>query len=124
MAVFVHGSVSTLSLDGQALSTVLDSVTLDQNVALHSVTALGDNSDEVISGLKSWSIGVSGSFSAVEDALIFAMFDGAEIAVAFVLGGITYSGNGFLESYSTNNPVGDKVSWSGTVKGNGDLGRA
>jgi hypothetical protein len=124
MATFIHGSDSTITLDGQTLTTVVDSVALDQNVALHSVTSLGDNSEESISGLKSWSVQVAGSYSAVEDALIFAMFDGSEIAVSFVLGGVTYSGNGFLESYNTTNPVGDKVAWSGTVKGNGDLGRA
>ncbi len=124
MATFVHGKGSTITLDGQALTAVVDSVVLDQSVALTSVTSFGDASDEFISGLKSWSVNVSGSWAATEDALVFAMFDGSEIAVSFVLGGITYSGNGFLENYNTSNPVGDKVSWTGTVRGNGDLGRA
>ena len=103
---------------------MVDSVSLEAGVALASTTALGDDSDASIAGLKSWSVSVDGHFDATKDALIFAMFDGATIAVSFVLGGITYSGTGFMESYSISNPVGDKVAWSGSVTGTGNLARA
>jgi hypothetical protein len=99
---------------------------MNKDVDLAEVTKFGDNDKEYIAGLLSGGLQVSGHYDATADALLFAMFDGAEIVVSWSpdAGTTTWSGNGFLSSLQIGAPVGDKVSWSGTVVMNGALTRA
>ena len=123
---FVHGSNATISLDAQALTTYTDNVSFNADVDLAELTVFGNDDKAYIAGLKSGGLQVSGHFDATADALIWAMFDGAVIAISWSPdgGSTTYSGNGFLSGYQIGSPVGDKVSWSGTVVFSGAIGRA
>ena len=123
---FVHGSNATISLDGNALTSYVDSVGFDNNVALANVTAFGDDDDNHIAGLKSHSLSVSGHYDATQDSNVWAMFDGATVAISFSPDGgtTTYSGSGFCESYNISAPVGDKVSWTCTIRASGAITRA
>lgn len=123
---FQHGSNATISLDGQALTNYVDNVGFNSDVDLAETTTFGDDDKEFIAGLREHGLNVSGHYDATADALLWAMFDGATIAFSFSpdAGTTSYTGNGFLQSYQIQAPVGDKVSWTGNVQISGSVSRA
>lgn len=121
---FTHGKNATITVDATALTTFIDSVGFNSNVSLADVSALSNDDEAFVAGLRNHGLALAGHFEATADAALWAMFDGAVVAWSFVVGAITYSGNAFLERYSIANPVGDKTSFSGTLKVSGPVGRA
>lgn len=123
---FVAGKNTTISLDGTALTTYANSVGFDNSQGTSEVTAFGDSDREYIATLKEHGLTVAGSFDATADAAIWAMFDGATIAVSYSPdgGSTTYSGSGFLTNYTVNSSPDEKVAFTGTVQFSGAVSRA
>ncbi len=126
----VHGKDTTLSMDDTSntptdISSYVDSSSLQRIVALAITTAYGDEDETHIAGIGSATIPVSGPWDATFDALVGTTTQMKTArTIAYVMGGVTFSGEAFLENYQIDNPVGDKVAWSANLRFTGAVGRA
>ena len=123
---FVHGSNATLSLDGTPVTVYTDQTTVTRNGETADVTAFGNDDRAFIAGLRGATLDFAGHYDAAFDAVLHGALDQASIAWAYSPDGgtTTYSGNGFLTSYTVGASVGDKVSISGNLQVSGAVGRA
>jgi len=123
---FVHGSNGVLILDGTTVSTYTDQTTITRNGETADVTAFGNDDRAFIAGLRNAQLDFAGHYDAAYDSVLAGAMDQASIAWSFSPDGgtTTYSGNGFLTSYSESASVGDKVSVSGSLQVTGAVGRA
>lgn len=123
---FVHGSNATLSLDATPVTVYTDQTTVTRNGETADVTAFGNDDRAFIGGLRGASVDFAGHYDAAYDAVLHGALDQALIAWAYSPDGgtTTYSGNGFLTSYTVGASVGDKVSISGNLQVTGAVGRA
>lgn len=123
---FVHGSNATLSLDGTAVTTYTDQTTLTRNGETADVTAFGNDDRAFIAGLRNAQLDFAGHYDATADGVLAGALDQASIAWSYSPDGgtTTYSGNGFLTSYTVGATVGDKVSLSGSLQITGAVSRA
>ena len=125
---FAHGSNSSITVDGTDLSTYTDSVSQVGAVATADVTAFGNDDAAFIAGLKSGSWSLAGHFDPTADAALYAMFDGAVVAIIYGPAGTTaglpkYTANAFVTDYTIGDPVRDKVSWNASFTRDGALTR-
>lgn len=122
----VHGSNSTFSVDGTAITAYTDNVSFSRDVDLADITAFGNDDKAYIAGLEGATINASGHWDATADAVHNGLFDGASVAWAYSpdAGTTTYSGNAFVTNHTQGSPVGDRVSWSVSLTVTGAVGRA
>jgi hypothetical protein len=123
---FVHGSNAVLVLDGTTVSTYTDQCTVTRNGETADVTAFGNDDRAFIAGLRNATLDFAGHYDAAYDSALAGALDQASIAWSFSpdAGTTTYSGNGFLTSYSVAASVGDKVSINGSLQVTGAVSRA
>ena len=123
---FVHGSNSTLSIDGTAVSAYTDNFSISRDVDTAEVTAFGNDDKAFIAGLEGATMSASGHWDATADAALHGTFDSAVVAWSYSpdAGTTTYSGNAFTTNYTCTSGVGDKVSWTWSGVVSGAVGRA
>lgn len=123
---FAHGSNSTLSVDGTAITSYTDQATLNRLQELAEVTSFGDDDKAYIGGLRGATVACSGSWDATGDAALWGTFDAAVVAIAYSpdAGTTSFTGNAFVTNYSITSGVGDKVSWSCSLTFSGAVSRA
>lgn len=134
MAVFVLKNCF-VKLNAVDLSDHVRSVTLNYEAADLDTTAMSDNSQNRIAGLKDWSAEIEFNqdhAAASVDATLFSLVGAAAFAVEFRsdAGAVAatnpkYTGNAILTSYPPiGGSVGDVSTAKVTVMGDGDLTRA
>lgn len=123
---FVHGSNSTMVVDGTTVSSYVDNVSFSRDVDLAEVTAFGNDDKAYIAGLEGATLSITGHWDATADAALHGTFDAASFAWSYSpdAGTTTYSGNAFVTNYTQNSPVGDRVNWSLSATITGAVSRA
>ena len=126
----VHGKDTTFSIDDTGgsptdVSAYVDTSSLSRAIELADTTAYGDEDRTFIAGLASATIPIGGPWDATFDGYVGTTTQ-QKVARTFsyVFGGVTYSGEAFIENYTVDNPVGDKVAWSANLQVTGAVGRA
>jgi len=126
----VHGKDTTFSLDNTSdsptdISAYVDTSSLQRAIELADTTAYGDEDRTFIAGLATASIPIGGPWDSALDAV---MGTSTQMKVdrdfSYVFGGVTYTGDCFVENYTVDNPLADKVTWSATLRITGAVGRA
>lgn len=128
----VHGKDAHWTWNSVNLSPYMTEGTLSMEVENAETTTMGDSYVERLSGIKDWSVDVSGVWSgtaAEVDATLggaigtsaAGLFKGNSAAVG--ANNPSYSGNAILTSYEISADIGDAVAWSATFEGNGTLTR-
>ena len=124
-----------LSINGVDLSNDVQSVTLNYEAEEQDSTTMGDDTREMLGGLKNWSMDVSFAqdFAASQvDVTLFSIV-GSQVAIILRTDnaagvGVTnpnYTGTGLISSYSPiGNSVGDLAVAPVTIKAAGTLTRA
>ncbi len=124
----VHGKDTTFSLDNASnsptdISAYVDTSSLQRAIELADTTAYGDEDRTFIAGLAGASIPIGGPWDATFDAVIGTSTNmKTDRDFSLVVGGVTYSGDCFIENYTVDNPVGDNVTWSATLRVTGAVG--
>ena len=100
---FIAGKDSAITIDGTALTSYVDSMSLSRDINTLTVTSFGDDNEAYIAGVLD-SIDISGSFDATADSAIAGMFDGAVVAFDFrpndTSGVPKYTGNALITNYT------------------------
>ena len=116
---FIAGKDSAITIDGTALTSYVDSMSLSRDINTLTVTSFGDDNEAYIAGVSGFSIDISGSFDATADSAIAGMFDGAVVAFDFrpndTSGAPKYTGNALITNYTIDSSAGDKVSFSASI---------
>lgn len=136
---FTHGKDAVFRLDDSAgtlrtLDTFVDNVAgLPGSRALSEVTAFTDEGVKNIPGLQSGSITVSGHYDSTATTGPDAVFNGLRTATATATfeygpegattGKIKYSGECWLQDYTVDATVADKVPFSATLTVDGTVTR-
>ena len=115
-----------MSVDGTNVSQYVDSVSHVQNQATATVTAFGDNDEAMIAGLKSGSFGLSGHWDATQDGVLQGVFDGSSVTLFYgpagsTAGSIKYTATCFVDGYTIDSSVSDRVTWSANFTRSGAL---
>ena len=133
MPTFIHGKDTYFSIDGTNISTFLDSVEPSFSTDEADTTTFGNESKTFILGLSEASFSLSGNFDGTDttgiDDILWAIYE-AKAAVNFeygpggnATGAVKYSGSCYITGYDPSTPVGDKVTFSATVRVTGDVVR-
>lgn len=133
MAEFVFDNCF-FSIGGVDLSDHVRSLTLGYSSELQDKTAMGNNTREMIGGLKDWSVEIEWNqdFAAAKvDATLWAMVGESQALImrpdAGTIGATNpeYTGNGIVESYAPiGGAVGDLATAPTSIRPAGDLARA
>lgn len=134
MAVFVFKDAS-VTINSVDLSDHVRQVTINYEAAEGDTTAMGDDSQGRIAGLKNWSIECEflQDFAASEvDATLFSLVGAAAFAVSVLPTSAAasatnpnFNGNAILTSYTPlGGAVGDVALSTATFMGDGDLTRS
>ena len=129
-----HGKDSYFSLDNTAdsptdVSAYIDTSALNQAIELADTTAYADEDRTFIAGLANANIPIGGPWDATFDGY---MGTTAQLKVArdwifgpagSTAGFVKYSGSCQIENYTIDAPVGERVSWSGTLRVSGAVTR-
>jgi len=121
MPTFAHGKSTDFAIDdtggsSRNISNTLTDVSFPQTIDTAETTAFGSSNKSYIVGLKDTTISVSGLWDATVDGYL----SGTEPASrSFIYGpagstggNVKYTGEAILTNFSTNNPVGDVVTFS------------
>lgn len=125
---FVHGSDSSISVDGQVISTYVDSVTHNRMVDTAETTAFSNNDKAFIAGLMDGSFDLSGHWDSTADATLAGCFDGSTVVVIYGPAGSTsglvrYTANCLITNYAITSSVSDRVNWTVSLQRSGALTR-
>ena len=128
-----HGSGVTFELDDTAdaltdVSAYVDTSALQQAIELADTTAYQDADRTYIAGLANATVPIGGPWDSVFDAVLGTSTQ-RKVArgIRYRPEGDTspsYTAEAFIKDYSTNQPVGERVSWSATLRITGAVTRA
>ena len=126
---FQPGRNGYLSIDGTDISSYTDSKSLDRVRDTLETTAFGDTDRAYISGLRGYSISMSGPWDPTGDGVLDGADDGATVAFVFgpegnTTGDIQYSGSALISNYNISTSVDGRVEWSATFQPTGTVTRA
>lgn len=128
-----HGSGAVFKLDNYggslvALSAYCDTAAVAQSADTAEDTAFSADSRPAkgyLPGLKDGTIAVGGPWDAVLDRqmdMVFGRTGTFEVGPdGGASGDARYTGEAILTEYTVNVPVGDKMSWSGTLQTTGGI---
>jgi len=129
----IHGKDAVFQLDNTSdsltdISAYVDDSSLARLVELADTTAYGDEDRTFIAGLGTASVSIGGPWDAAFDAIIGTPvqqkvsrgfdFDPLGTGVAG-----RFTGECFITDYTTGVPVGDNVTWTGTLTTTGAITR-
>lgn len=114
---------------GANIVGALDSWTINRTAGMAEVTSFGDTFEEFVPTIKGWTATISGTLNSTDAqqlAIRDQLEDGtyAQISCHFYLAGTTapvYKGDAYIESDSIGSTLKDRVTWSASLRGNGDL---
>jgi hypothetical protein len=126
---FRHGKngvfkLGTFAVPGTVtdISTYCDEVSLPRKIDTAETTTFGAGAKTYVVGYPDATITLKGKWDSVLDAQLAAVI-GFDTALAFehgpessTTGRVKYTGNCYLTDYQTTTPVGDVVSWTGTLQ--------
>ena len=126
---FQPGHSAYFSLDGSEITAYLDSQSLDRTRDTLEVSVFGNTDRDYISGLRGYSISLSGPWDPAADAILDGADDGATVAFVFGpegndSGDVQYSGNALFSGYSMSTSVDGKVEWSASFQPTGTVTRS
>lgn len=126
---FQPGHNAYLSVDGTNISSYADSQSLNRVREALETTAFGDADRAYISGLRGYSLPMSGPWDPVLDAAIDGADDGATVAFVFgpegnTTGDVQYSGSALFTNYTITVGVSGKTEWSAVFTPTGAVTRA
>ena len=126
---FQHGKVAFITIDAVDITAFTDNQSLARVIALAETTSFGNDDATSIAGVRSHTITLSGGWDPTLDAAMVAADDGS--SVAFVAnpegntsGDVTYTGSCFIENYTWNAGVTDKVTWNASFTVTGAVARS
>ena len=114
---FKSSSNSFFSVDGTDISAFVDSLSLSRDVNTLETTNFGSSGNaSFIAGIEGLSITGSGSYDSTGDGVMAGTFDGSSVAWDYrpdnTSSAVKYTGNAFVQNYTIDSAVADKVNFS------------
>lgn len=125
---FRHGKNAALTINAGALAAFLDNVDFNTDLDVADTTTFGATWKTGVAGIPGGTISFSGKYdptaSTGPGAILFPLVTaGTAVTVLFYPGGntagqslYTMTNGGIVTSYNESSPVGDAVTFSGTVQ--------
>lgn len=125
---------AALTAGGTALSTYIDSMTVNRTWDLAETTTFGSIGKTRLATLQDFSLDLGGHWdpaaSTGPDALLNTIYN-AGTAISWVAypggtatGQVSYTFSGLLENYNVDSAVENDVTWSATIQASGTATRA